>query len=178
MTSDRERRADPVGRDVLEELIQRLVMVRDIDTAVELVASVDMHQLAASVRSRSQPWWFHLDARLTVFATSADPGTGSAPHDHGLPAVTRCLDGVEGSRRYRLDEAGALHETGVARIVVGDTSVLDADAIHAVFNCWDRPNVVLHVYLGDFTTSTKRVWDPVTGIESPLTESTPLAPLR
>lgn len=178
MTTDRARHTEPVGQDALDVLIRRLATERDLGAGFELIAAADVHELAASVRARPRPWWFHLDTHLTVFATSADPGTGSAPHDHGLSAVTRCLDGVEGSRRYCLDRTGTLHETGLARMDVGDTNLLDVDTIHAVFNCWDRPNVVLHVYFGDFTSSPKRVWDPVTGDESELTESAPLTPLR
>lgn len=178
MTKNQLRPPGPPHRDELDALLQRLDGVRDPNTAGALIASADVRELAAVILSRAQPWWFHADTNLTVFATSADPGTGSAPHDHGLPAVTRCLDGIEGTRRYRLDHAGALHETGIHRLTVGDTNQLDADTIHAVFNCWDRPNLVLHVYLGDFTTSPKHVWDPVTGHSAPLTETAPLAPTR
>lgn len=86
-----------------------------------------------------------------------------------------CLKGKEGSRRYgELD--GTLVERTIGQITAGEVHVLPPEAIHAVFNCWEEPNVVLHLYGGDFLAAPKRVWDPVTGACFSLGLAEPLVP--
>lgn len=142
----------------------------------EAVAGSGLAAVLDAVQARPQPWFFHAEADLTVFATSGRSGSGSAPHDHGLWAVVACLAGTEGSRRYE-ERDGVLAEIGIGRLVAGEVHSLPAEAIHAVFNCWDQPNVVLHIYGGDFLAASKRVWDPVTGACSSLPLVEPLAPV-
>lgn len=166
--------------DALDHLVSQCLSVADgADPAHaigEVLSGADLRLVRASVVGRTRPWFFHAGSDLTVFATSAAPGTGSAPHDHGLWAVIACLDGREGARRYEARD-GELIETGRGCLHSGDVHVLPAGAIHAVFNCWTEPNVVLHLYGGDFMTAPKRVWDPITGTSSALGLTEPLAPL-
>lgn len=163
--------------DALEELINALEPIGQPDSAGHtraVIAAADLDALRSSVLARPQPWFFHAADTLTVFATRAQPGTGSAPHDHGLCAVIACLEGREGSRRYELD-GDRLVETGIGQLDRGDVHLMPVDAIHAVFNCWDQPNLVLHVYGGNFLSAPKRVWDPITGTGADLGLTEPLA---
>lgn len=144
-------------------------MVRDI------VAGYDLAGLAETVQGRPEPWFFNVGPSLTLFATAGRPGSGSAPHDHGLWAVIACLAGREGSRRYDVAD-GRLVETGIGEIHTGEVHALPAEAIHAVFNCWAEPNLVLHLYGGDFLSAPKRVWSPVTGAFFALGLAEPLVP--
>lgn len=165
--------------DALDHLISKclaLVDGPDPGGAVgEAVRRVDLDAVNEAIVARPGPWFFHADHRLTLFATQAHPGTGSAPHDHGLWAVIACLEGREGSRRYELHDDG-LVQTGQGRLDRGQAHLVPSDAIHAVFNCWTEPNLVLHVYGGDFLSTAKNVWDPISGNRSVLGLSEPLAP--
>lgn len=164
--------------DTLDDLIRRCgdCAVDGPQHVRDAVGGADLAATLAAIRGRPKPWFFHAATDLTVFATESRPGSGSAPHDHGMWAVIACLAGREGSRRYR-DRDGALTETGIAVLDTGQVHAVPADGIHAVFNCWEEPNVVLHVYGGDFLASPKRVWDPVTGDRWPLGLVEPLAPV-
>lgn len=146
-----------------------------MDTVREIVAGYDLAGLAETVQARPEPWFFSVGPSLTVFATASRPASGSAPHDHGLWAVIACLAGREGSRRYDV-AAGRLVETGIGEIHTGEVHALPAEAVHAVFNCWVEPNLVLHLYGGDFLGAPKRVWDPVTGACFALGLAEPLVP--
>lgn len=165
--------------DALESLINTCrEAARGPDASGEvcsIVASSDLQAVLDTVRSRPEPWFFEAGPDLSVFATAGRPGSGSAPHDHGLWAVVACLVGAEGSRLYE-ERDGALIETGLALLPAGDVHALPVQAIHAVFNCWDAPNLVLHLYGGDFLAAPKRVWDPITGASSSLGLTEPLAP--
>lgn len=132
--------------------------------------------LREAVCARPGPWIFLADAELTVFATKAAPGTGSAPHSHGLWAVIACLAGQEGSRLYE-SRRERLVEAGRRRLVAEEAHALGDGAIHAVFNCWAEPNVVLHIYGGDFLAAPKSVYDPLDGSVYPLGHSEPLVPV-
>ena len=141
-----------------------------------VVAAADLDEVLVAVRAGPEPWFFAASDDLTVFATAGRPGSGSAPHDHGLWAVTTCLVGTEGSRCFE-EHDGALVEVGLRRLEAGEVHGLPAAAIHAVFNCWAEPNVVLHLYGGDFLGAPKRVWDPVDGTCSKLGLVEPLVPV-
>lgn len=150
----------------------------DADPPQAVLAAATSHdhfRLAKAVEERPQPWFFTTGEDLTVFATAGQPGTGSAPHDHGLWAVIACLAGREGSRCYRLvDET--LTEDRRSMLDAGEAHLLPSEAIHAVFNCWTAPNLVLHVYGGDFLGAPKHVWDPITGNRAELGLNEPLVP--
>ena len=89
--------------------------------------------------------------------------------------MVACLGGQEGSRTYEVED-GQLTERGRRRLAAGEAHSLNADAIHAVFNCWSEPNIVLHVYGGDFLKSAKTVYDPLSGDSYPLGLKEPLVP--
>jgi predicted metal-dependent enzyme (double-stranded beta helix superfamily) len=164
--------------DLLNDLITELrACSDDADAALSLTAAAARKPggLLAAIESRPAPWYFLADPSLTVFATSGAPGTGSAPHSHGLWAVVACLGGQEGSRTYEVDD-GQLTERGQRRLVAGQAHSLDADAVHAVFNCWSEPNIVLHVYGGDFMKAAKIVYDPLSGDAYLLGLTEPLVP--
>ena len=167
-----------VNMDLLNDLITELdACSEDADAALSLtaVAVRDPDGLLAAIASQPAPWYFLAEPSLTVFATRSAPGTGSAPHSHGLWAVVACLSGQEGSRTYEVED-GQLTECGQRRLAAGEAHSLDADAIHAVFNCWSEPNIVLHVYGGDFLIADKTVYDPLSGGAYPLGLTEPLVP--
>ena len=164
--------------DLLNDLITELcACAEDADAALSLTAAAvrESGGLLATIASQPAPWYFLADPSLTVFATRSAPGTGSAPHSHGLWAVVACLSGQEGSRTYEVED-GQLTECGQRRLAAGEAHSLDADAIHAVFNCWSEPNIVLHVYGGDFLKAAKTVYDPLSGDAYPLGLAEPLVP--
>jgi len=164
--------------DLLNELITDLCACpNDADAALSLTAAAvnEPGPLLAAFASHPAPWYFHADPTLTVFATRSAPGTGSAPHSHGLWAVVACLCGQEGSRVYKVED-GQLTESGQRRLAAGGAHSLGAGAIHAVFNCWSEPNIVLHVYGGDFLAAAKTVYDPLSGDPYPLGLREPLVP--
>jgi hypothetical protein len=150
---------------------------RDAEAVRDVVAAGDLAGVAKAVQARPEPWFFTAGPSLTVFVTAGSPGSGSAIHDHGLWGVIACLAGREGSRRYE-EADGRPREVGIGRLRAGEVYALPASAIHAVFNCWAEPNLVLHVYGGDFLASPKRVWDPVTGGSFALGLSEPLVPIE
>jgi predicted metal-dependent enzyme (double-stranded beta helix superfamily) len=163
--------------DLLNDLITELcACTGDADAALSLIAAAarDPDSLLGAIESQ-QAWYFLADPSLTVFATRSAPGTGSAPHSHGLWAVIACLSGREGSRTYEVED-GQLTECGQRRLAAGEAHALDDDAIHAVFNCWSEPNIVLHVYGGDFLKAAKTVYDPLSGTAYPLGSAEPLVP--
>jgi predicted metal-dependent enzyme (double-stranded beta helix superfamily) len=164
--------------DQLNDLITELCACpEDANAALSLTAAAVRRPggLLAAIESHPAPWYFLADPSLTVFATAGAPGTGSAPHSHGLWAVVACLGGQEGSRAYEVED-GQLTERGRRRLAAGEAHSLNADAIHAVFNCWSEPNIVLHVYGGDFLKSAKTVYDPLSGDSYPLGLKEPLVP--
>jgi predicted metal-dependent enzyme (double-stranded beta helix superfamily) len=163
--------------DALDVLIGRCQDLADRGPGAisDLVAGSDLTAVLEATRTRPKPWFFTAGPSLTVFATVGAPGTGSAPHDHGLWAVIACLGGREGSRRYQVEDG--VRETGISLLRAGEVHSLPAEAIHAVFNCWAEENLVLHLYGGDFITAAKRVWDPVTGTRSALGLVEPLVPV-
>lgn len=142
-----------------------------------IVAGYDLVGLAETVRGRPEPWFFSVGPSLTVFATASRPGSGSAPHDHGLWAVIACLAGREGYRQYDIAASG-LVENGIGEIHTGEVHALPAETVHAVFNCWVEPNLVLHLYGGDFLSAPKSVWDPVTSARFALGLAEPLVPVE
>lgn len=103
-----------MGMDKLDVLIAdgEGVPGRGADPVRELVSGCDLGAVEEAVRARPEPWFFAAGPCLTVFATRGSPGSGSAPHDHGLWAVIACLAGREGSRRYEVIDY-KLVETGL-----------------------------------------------------------------
>jgi hypothetical protein len=164
--------------DQLNDLITELcACTDDADAALSLTAAAAREPggLLAAIGSQQAPWYFLANPSLTVFATSGAPGTGSAPHSHGLWAVVACLGGQEGARAYQVED-GQLTECGQRRLAAGEAHSLGVDAIHAVFNCWSEPNIVLHVYGGDFLAAAKTVYDPLSGDAYALGLAEPLVP--
>ena len=165
------------GMGTLDEFIAVARGATDSNELADAMRVAVAGGLADAVAARPEPWFFVMDEDLTVFATRALPGTGSAPHDHGLDAVTGCLSGREGSRIYDVHN-GQLTETRIVELGSGEVHAVARESVHAVFNCWTEPNVVLHAYLGNFLNAPKRVWDPITGTASDLGLGEPLAARR
>lgn len=120
----------------------------------------DPEAFAAAVMERPKPWFFVADNDLTVFCTSAGPGSASAPHDHGTWSVLGCFLGSEESWHHRRTNSG-LADFGTGVLRAGEAHALPADAVHSVMNRWDTPNGVVHVYAGNFLALDRTIWDPV-----------------
>ena len=79
-----------------------------------------------------------------------------------LRAVVACIGGQEGSRLYEVKD-GQLTERGQRRLAAGEGHTFDRMPSTWPFNCWAEPNIVLHVYGGDFLKAAKTVYDPLSG---------------
>lgn len=143
--------------------------------AVVRTALEDPERFAAAVFERPEPWFFVSDHEVTIFCTSARPGSASAPHDHATWSVLGCFLGSEESWHHRRSGDG-LVDVGRTALRAGDAHALPADAVHSVMNRWDRPNGVVHVYAGDFLALERTIWDPVTGAAHPAGMGEMLAP--
>lgn len=144
--------------------------------AVVSAALADPERFAAALGERPKPWFFVADDELTVFCTTAQPGSASAPHDHATWSVLGCFGGSEESWHYR-PSADGLVGIGSSVLRPGDAHTLPVNAVHSVMNRWDQPNGVVHVYAGNFVSLDRTVWDPVTGRSHPAGIGEMVAPL-
>ena len=60
-----------------------------------------------------------------------------------------------------------IQPAGALTLAAGDTYAMDRDDIHTAFNPSQSLTGAIHIYEGDFLTTPKREWDPVTHKERP-----------
>jgi predicted metal-dependent enzyme (double-stranded beta helix superfamily) len=145
--------------------------------AVVALALVDHERLVSALRAKPAPWFFAADDLITMFCTEARAGSASAPHDHGLWSVLGCVTGAEESWWHKADDH-RLDTLGHTVLRAGEVHSLSDTAVHSVMNRWDAPNVVVHVYGGNFLGVDRHIWDPITGQRHPGGLAEPYAPLH
>jgi predicted metal-dependent enzyme (double-stranded beta helix superfamily) len=105
-------------------------------------------------------------ADLTVVNVVWPPQVSLSPHDHRMWAVIGIYGGVEDNSFYRR-QGSSIAASGGKSLHEGDVLVLGTDAIHAVHNPCPRHTGAIHVYGGDFVSSSRSQWDEETLEEQP-----------
>jgi predicted metal-dependent enzyme (double-stranded beta helix superfamily) len=108
----------------------------------------------------------HRSDTLTILNVVWAPGMVLQPHEHRMWAAIGIYVGQEDNAFFRRDgititRSGGkdLHETDV--LMLGD------EAIHSVTNPRRSHTGAIHVYGGDFVSTPRSEWDPLTLTEQP-----------
>lgn len=103
----------------------------------------------------------HRDPTLTIMNIIWPPGIVTEPHNHNSWAVIGIYEGREDNLLWERDGDG-IKPVGAITLAAGDTHCMSRDDIHTAFNPSQSLTGAIHVYEGDFLTTPKREWDPVT----------------
>ena len=108
----------------------------------------------------------HRDETLTMMNIIWPPGIITEPHNHNSWAVIGIYQGREDNLLWERTVDG-IQPAGALTLAAGDTYAMDRDDIHTAFNPSQSLTGAIHIYEGDFLTTPKREWDPVTHKERP-----------
>ncbi len=108
----------------------------------------------------------HRDDALTIMNIIWPPGVITEPHNHNSWAVIGIYQGREDNLLWQRDGDGIVPR-GALTLAAGDTYAMDRDDIHTAFNPSQSLTGAIHIYEGDFLTTPKREWDPITHEERP-----------
>lgn len=103
---------------------------------------------------------------LTIMNIIWPPGVITEPHNHNSWAVIGIYQGREDNLLWQRD-GDALKPAGALTLAAGDTHAMSADDIHTAFNPSQALTGAIHIYEGDFLTTPKSEWDPITHEERP-----------
>ena len=103
---------------------------------------------------------------LTILNICWGPRMVFHPHDHRMWAVIGIYGGREDNIFYRRSEHG-LTQHGTKQLNTKDTIPLGETLIHGVTNPLDQITAAIHVYGGDFFTTLRSEWDPMTFEQRP-----------
>ena len=106
------------------------------------------------------------DDALTIMNIIWPKGIITEPHTHNSWAVIGIYQGREDNLLWARDGDG-IKLVGAITLAAGDTYAMSADDIHTAFNPSQSLTGAIHIYEGDFLTTPKREWDPVTHEERP-----------
>ncbi len=106
------------------------------------------------------------DDAVTIMNIIWPPGIVTEPHNHNCWAVIGIYQGREDNLLWARDGDG-IKPIGALSLSAGDTHAMDRDDIHTAFNPSQSLTGAIHIYQGDFLTTPKREWDPVTHAERP-----------
>ncbi|MEL7539882.1 MAG: hypothetical protein AAGJ51_03180 [Pseudomonadota bacterium] len=106
------------------------------------------------------------DDALTMMNIIWPPGIITEPHNHNSWAVIGIYQGREDNLLWARDGDG-IKPVGALTLSAGDTHTMTRDDIHTAFNPSQSMTGAIHIYEGDFLTTPKREWDPVTHEERP-----------
>lgn len=103
----------------------------------------------------------HRSSSLTIFSATWTPQMNLMPHNHLMWANIGIYTGREDNILWR--EAGDRIEAfGAKALFAGDAVALPVDVIHSVTNPLGRFTGGIHIYGGDFFSTTRSQWDPET----------------
>lgn len=108
----------------------------------------------------------HRDDALTIMNIIWPPGIITEPHNHNCWAVIGIYQGREDNLLWARHGDG-IKPIGALSLTAGDTHAMACDDIHTAFNPSQSMTGAIHIYEGDFLTTPKREWDPVTHEERP-----------
>lgn len=106
------------------------------------------------------------DDELTIMNIIWPKGVITEPHNHNSWAVIGIYQGREDNLLWARDGDG-IKPVGAITLTAGETYAMSADDIHTAFNPSQSFTGAIHIYEGDFLTTPKREWDPVTHAERP-----------
>lgn len=104
---------------------------------------------------------------LTIMKFVWGPSMSIPPHDHLMWAINGIYGGEEDNVFYRRTADGIVR-CGGNRVGTAQSTMLGADAIHAVTNPNPRTCTgSIHIYGGDYLRKQRSVWDTTTHEEQP-----------
>ena len=103
---------------------------------------------------------------LTIFVASWTPQMNLMPHNHLMWANIGIYTGREDNIFWERTPTG-IKAFGASALFVKDTAMLPKDALHSVTNPLQRFTGGIHIYGGDFFSTTRSQWDPETLKEEP-----------
>ena len=106
------------------------------------------------------------DDALTIMNIIWPPGIITEPHNHNSWAVIGIYEGREDNLLWQRDGDG-IKPVGALTLAKGDAHTMGRDEIHTAFNPSKSLTGAIHIYEGDFLTTPKREWDPITHEERP-----------
>lgn len=106
------------------------------------------------------------DDALTMMNIIWPPGIITEPHNHNSWAVIGIYQGREDNLLWAREGDG-IKPVGALTLSAGETYAMNRDDIHTAFNPSQSLTGAIHIYEGDFLTTPKREWDPVTHEERP-----------
>jgi predicted metal-dependent enzyme (double-stranded beta helix superfamily) len=112
---------------------------------------------AALPPERARATALHVSDDLTVINVVWAPGMSFNPHDHRMWAAIGLYTGGEDNTFFRRD-GQSLVESGGKELRPRDVCVLGADAVHAVTNSTRDFAGAIHVYGGNFFTTSRSEW--------------------
>ena len=99
----------------------------------------------------------HVSDELTIINVVWAPGMSFNPHDHRMWAAIGMYSGGEDNAFYRRD-GQSLVESGGKELRPRDVCLLGDDTIHAVVNPTGDFAGAIHVYGGNFFTTSRSEW--------------------
>jgi predicted metal-dependent enzyme (double-stranded beta helix superfamily) len=144
---------------------RRVVVRRRAATADPSALTAAVPLLPDGAGTFDAPLW--RSPELTILNVTLNPGSLSAPHDHGMWAVIGIYAGAETNIFYRSAPDGRPTEANRRTVPAGDAILLSEDVLHAVANEGAAPTRGLHVYGGDLLAAPRRMWNPTTGAQAP-----------
>ena len=106
------------------------------------------------------------DDALTIMNIIWPPGIITEPHNHNSWAVIGIYQGREDNLLWAREGDG-IKPVGALTLAAGDTHAMSRDDIHTAYNPSKSLTGAIHIYEGDFLTTPKREWDPITHEERP-----------
>ena len=106
------------------------------------------------------------DPELTIMNIIWPPGIITEPHNHNSWAVIGIYQGREDNLLWQRDGDG-IKPVGALPLAAGATHAMRHADIHTAFNPGKSLTGAIHIYEGDFLTTPKREWDPITHEERP-----------
>lgn len=108
----------------------------------------------------------HRSKSLTIFNATWTPQMNLMPHNHLMWASIGIYTGREDNIMWR-KMAGGIEAFGAKALFRGDAAALPVDVIHSVTNPLPRFTGGIHIYGGDFFSTTRSQWNPETREEEP-----------
>jgi predicted metal-dependent enzyme (double-stranded beta helix superfamily) len=112
---------------------------------------------AALPPERARVTTLHVSDDLTVINVVWAPRMSFNPHDHRMWAAIGLYTGGEDNAFFRRD-GRTLVESGGKALRPRDVCLLGADAVHAVTNSTSEYAGAIHVYGGNFFTTSRSEW--------------------